>query len=153
MKNTLALIPLLALLLTGCKTSSPLISPTLVQQGVATGVSYSVARYTNAVPYLRAADTIICSAANSTNIAPAQIVAAIEAAGLTKTPESVLILNSALLLYIGVWQSYGNDAVNNVPTLKLYLQATCNGIQQGLVGVVGATRGVPDKNWPVVKFQ
>ncbi len=151
MKNLFSLIPLLALaLVAGCKTgSNQIISPALVQAGVATGVSYGVVKYPTAIPYLRAADSIICSAANGTNIAPSEIVAAIEAAGLTKTPESVLILNGALTLYIGVWQSYGADAVNNVPTIKLYLQATCNGITDGL----GGARSVRNEaKWPVVHY-
>lgn len=141
------ILPLAGLLATGCTAVTGKLTPSVVQQGTSAGVSYSTAKYPTAIPYVRAAGEVICSAANGTNISPAVIVAAVENsnAAFLKTPEGVLILNSALTLYIGVWESYGAEAVDNAPALKTYLQATCNGIQQGLVG---RPRGV----WPLVRF-
>lgn len=150
------IVPIIALTFAvGC--SSIKISPSTVQQGVATGVSYSVIKYPQVVPYLRAADDLICSAANGTNISPAQVIAAIErapSAAVLKTPEGVLILNAALTLYVGVWESYGVNAVNNAPTLQLYLKATCSGIAEGLPSASGnlTARRVSETGWPLVKF-
>jgi hypothetical protein len=142
---------------TGCTFIKSNVTPAVVQQGVATGVIYAVQKYPTAVPYLQAAAPIICMTANGTNFDPAQIVAAIEKsdAGPLKTPEAVLILNGALTLYIGIWDSYGADAVNRSPDLKLYLQATCNGMNAGLAGAPmlarpGVSATAPE--WPLIKF-
>lgn len=160
MKN-LILIPVLAavIILSGCKSGPGILSPSLVQQGVATGVSYSSAKYPQAVPFLRAAADVICSAANGTNLAPADVVAAIESSPSTaalKTPEGTLIINSALMLYIGVWNSYGSNALASAPQIQPYLKATCDGTTEGLpspnLGVMRlqAARGAIEK-WPLVK--
>lgn len=150
MKTIICLALSACLLTCGCSTITGKLTPPVVQQGVATGVSYSTAKYPTAIPYVRAAGEVICSAANGTNLSPAAVVAAVESSNATflKTPEGVLILNSALTLYIGVWESYGAEAVNNAPVLKTYLQATCDGINQGLVGRTREVRGV----WPIIKF-
>ena len=150
-------ITLLALVLVaGCGTTS-LISPLIVEQGVATGVSYSVAQYPAAVPYLKAVAPIVCSEAANTNLAPAQVVAAIEsstAASALKTPEGVLILNGALLLYTGVWESYGSNTVASSAVLQTYLQATCNGMNEGLGtnALSVARKGPPAAHWSKVRF-
>lgn len=147
--------PLLAALtlalLTGC--SSVKISPAIVHQGVSAGVSYSVTKYPNAVPYLRAAAPVICSAANSTNLSPNEVVSAIESSGASafKTPEGVLILNTALTIYIGLWNSYGDTALNNAPQFRLYLLATCNGLNDGLASRSGVASS-PSATWPRVTF-
>lgn len=157
MKVLKSLFPVLivAVLIVGC-TGPRAISPAIVQQGVAMSVGYSALKYPTAVPYLRAATPVICSAANSSNLAPAQVIAAVESSGASsvKTPEGVLILNTALLLYIGVWQSYGEDALNNSPQLRLYLQATCDGMTAGLPQPAGAAKALqaPAKSWPLVAF-
>lgn len=160
-----AMLMLMGFLVTGCASSPVKITPALVQQGVATGVAYSTAKYPQAVPYLKAADLVICSASEGTNLAPSEVVAAIESsdAAALKTPEAVLILNTALTLYTGVWDAYGADALNNQPDLKLYLQATCAGISDGLPPIslptpitpmmakrIVDSRGNP--NWPHVKM-
>lgn len=145
---------LAAFLLAGCKTNR--LSPLIVQQGVATGVAYSVLKYPSAVPYLKAATPVVCAAGAGTNISPAAVVASIEGTPLAeqvKTPEGVLILNSALLLYTGIWESYGSNAVANSDVLKEYLVATCNGMNQGLAYVPTlSSRNAPAARWPKVKF-
>jgi hypothetical protein len=144
---------------TGCGTTGggSAMSPAVVRVGVATGVAYSAAKYTNAVPYIRAATPVICSVANGTNLAPGDVIRAVELSDATalKTPEGVLILNAAMLLYTGVWQSYGSNAVANAPTLKLYLQATCDGLHDGLPGQSDATRASKSarvQEWPHITF-
>lgn len=157
MKRKLTLLLAVALLAsglftTGC-TSTNRISPATVHQGVAAGVAYSSAKYTNAVPYLRMAVPVICAAANGTNLAPAEVVKAIEGANISlKTPEAVLILNAALMFYTGIWDSYGEDALNKAPELRPYLEATCSGITAGLPSIIGLMRAAPDGKWPLVKF-
>jgi hypothetical protein len=115
-KNSLYSLLIILPLLAGCSTTS-VISPAVVQQGVATGVSYGVLKYPQAVPELRIASEVICSAANSTNLSPAVVVSAVQAADPNLTPETTLIINGALVLYIGIWDSYGAKALDNQPDI------------------------------------
>lgn len=150
------MFPLVLASLCGCGTSKPLLSPALVQQGVSAAVSYGVAKYPATVPYIRAAEPVICSASEGTNLAPAEVIAAVNEAGVLKTPESVFILNSALLLYEGVYNSLGVDVLNDYELLRNYLHATCLGIGQGLpspnlampMGAVYRARSWPQAKWP-----
>lgn len=152
----LAAISALVALTFGC--SSLKITPQIVEQSVSTGVKYSVAKYPNSIPYLRAAAPVICSAAYQTNLIPALVIEAIQnsEAEKLKTPEAVLILNSAMLLYIGLWNSYGDDALTKAPMFRLYLQATCEGIQGGLpapLSIPELLQEYPGKrDWPKVRF-
>ncbi len=114
-------------------------------------VQYGVQKEPSAIPGVRAAGAVICSAADGTNLSPAQVVADIGSISPSlNTPTAILIENSALTLYIGVWDSYGADAVNRSPELKLYLQATCAGINAGL-GTTALTATAPKNAWPMVK--
>lgn len=155
--KVLSLIALaaLAVSLVGCK--SP-IAPGVVRLGVSTGASYSLLKYPQAAPAVRASADIICAQANGTNLAPESVYAAVNAYS-HQTPESVLIVNSALSLYTLLWNGYGANAVNNIPQLKLYLGATCDGLNDA-VGTIPTTTAAPsmlrsapvDKNWPHVNF-
>ena len=155
-KEILSLLALVALSisLVGCK--SP-IAPGLVRLGVSSGASYSLLKYPQAAPAVKASADIICSQSNGTNLAPASIYAAVNAYQ-NQTPESVLIVNTALSLYTLLWNGYGTDAVNNIPQLKLYLSATCDGLHDALPPATAA--GAPtvmraaaqNKNWPHVDF-
>jgi hypothetical protein len=152
---TLPLVAAVALFAIGCKNTSPTLGPALVQQGVATGVSYSVIKYTNAIPYLKVGAQVVCASAGGTNISPAAIITALEQSSVAnslKTPEGVLIFNSALLLYTGIWESYGSNAVASVAQLQPYLQATCNGMNQGLAYTTLSARNAPVATWPKAKF-
>jgi len=147
----------LAVSLVGCKSTNG-IGPGVLRLGVASGASYSLLKYPQAAPAVRASADIICSEANGTNLAPAAIYAAVNAYG-QQTAESTLIVNSALGMYTLIWNGYGVDAVNNSPTLKLYLSATCDGLTDALSGLPSPTaapsvlRSAPvNKDWPHVKF-
>lgn len=147
----------LALATTGCKNHQ--MNASLVRTGVAAGVSYSAVAYPQAVPYLRMSSVVICSQASGTNLSPAEVVAAIEAspeADAIKTPEGVIILNGALTLYNGLWESYGADAIANAPTFQLYLKATCDGIHDGLLMNTPTLQARAARtqfaSWPLVKF-
>lgn len=162
MKKIISLFVLaaLAVSLVGCGTTGgtangPSIGAPLVRLGVSTGAAYSLLKYTNALPAVKASAAIICSQAHSTNLAPAAVVEAINAYH-QQTPESVLIVNSALTLYTTIWNSYGTVAVTNYPTLRLYLEATCDGLNDAIASVPspGVVRNaVPNKAWPQVKFK
>lgn len=130
-------------------------SPLVVQQGVAAGVAYSAVKYPTAVPYLKAATPVVCAASEGNALSPEEVVAAIENTPLVtqlKTPEGVLILNGALVLYTGVWEGYGKDAVANSDSLREYLKATCLGMEQGLSFSTLSARNQPTVTWPKVKF-
>lgn len=155
-KEILSLLALVALSLSlvGCK--SP-IAPGLVRLGVSSGASYSLLKYPQAAPAVKASADIICSQANGTNLEPASIYAAVNAYQ-NQTPESVLIVNTALSLYTLLWNGYGTDAVNNVPQLKLYLSATCDGLTDAVGTLASPTppslvrASAPNQNWPHVNF-
>lgn len=146
------LIPFILMAVTGC-SSLKQISPALVQQGVSTTTRYALSKYPQAKPGVQIAQNVICSAANSTNIAPEQVVAAIQ--GTTQlTPESTLIINGALTLYIGIWDSYGADAVSKTPVLQTYLKATCDGLVDALgtslMTMKAKAEPAPSVTWPLV---
>lgn len=144
-------IALISAMITGCQTSTPTISPALVQQGVTTLVQYGIQKEPAAKPGVQAAALLICSAADGTNLSPTQVVADIGKIDPSmNTPTAVLIENSALTLYVGIWESYGADAVNRSPQLKLYLQATCAGMNAGL-GTTAAAKLVTNP-WPIIRY-
>ena len=159
--SVMALVATVALFTTGCtstNTSGPTIAALVLQEGVATGASYALTQYTNAVPFIEAATPIICSAANGTNFDPAFVVNEIDnspQASSLKTPEGALILNSALTLYIAVWDSYGASAVTNSANMQLYLTATCNGLTQAVSqsgGIKASSYKAARKiEWPLIK--
>jgi len=155
MKKTLSLLSLavLAVGLVGCGTTGTQIGPPMVRLGVSTGASYGLLKHPQALPAVKASADIICSQAAGTNLAPANVVAAINTY-TEQTPESVLIVNSALSLYTLVWNGYGAEAVKNTPALQTYLQATCDGLQDALASqpTSGVTRNAPpNPAWPLVR--
>lgn len=152
--NSIKILLLMAAVVATAGCSSVQLSPSVVQVGVSTGVRYSVAKYPESIPYLKAVTPIVCSAAYATNLAPEQVIAAIESspASALKTPEATLILNSALTLYVGIWASYAQEPVFNAPLLREYLLATCNGLQDG-IGLPSEVRtAAPTTPWPRVRF-
>lgn len=154
------LILLPVILLAGCTSTKQLITPAIVRQGVSALEGYSISKYPDTVPYLKAAAPVICSAANSTNLSPTQVINALEKskANELKTPQGVLILNSLLVLYIGIWDAYGDDAVNRSPDLQSYLKATCDGMNDRLpvdsrvLQMMLARPWVSFNDWPLVGF-
>lgn len=119
------------LMLTGCK--SPTVTKGVVRTTVATGVGFGVLKSPTAIPYLRASAPVVCSAAHGTNIAPVEVIAALEGsdARFLKTPEGTLIMNGALSLYMTLFDEYG-ASIKNLPLLQSYLEGVCEGINLGL---------------------
>lgn len=145
---SMALIPALC----GCSTvGNNNLAPSLVRVGVATGVAYGVMKYPASAPGVRIAGEVVCSAANGTNLSPASVIEAINAVSPNISPETTLIVNGALVLYIGVWNSYGQGAVSNAPNLKLYLKATCDGINDGLHTPARTTARPATEIWPLLR--
>ena len=147
----------LAVSLVGCKSA---IAPSVVRLGVGAGASYSLLKYPEAAPAVKASAAIICSQANSTNLSPEAVYAAVDAYK-EKTPESVLIVNTALGMYTLVWNGYGQTAVSNNPAFKLYLEATCGGLMDAVATIpvtpspatLTILRAAPQsKAWPQVTF-
>ena len=138
------------LILSGCSSTRPILSPAMLQAGVQSAVTFGVSKYPDAIPYVRAVEPIVCAASEGTNLAPAEVVAAIQDADVLKTAESVFIVNSALLLYQGIYNAYGADAVNQSESLRAYLHATCIGIGQGLPP--GAVVAAGRTQWPMVRW-
>ena len=144
----------LAAIVTGCTGPNSQISPALVQQGVFTLTAYAVAKEPASVPYLKAAAPLICAAASGTNgLSPEAVVAAIEASPLAsqlKTPEATLALNGALMLYIGIWDSYGTNV--DLTAMQPYLLATCLGLSAALPPSPASLKSAPRVSWPLVRF-
>lgn len=149
----------LAVSLVGCKSSA--IAPSVLRLGVGAGASYSLLKYPEAAPAVKASAAIICSQASNTNLSPEAVYAAVDAYK-EKTPESVLIVNSALSLYTLIWNGYGATAVTNNPQFKLYLEATCGGLTDAVATIpivpssntLSILRAAPpvSKQWPQVSF-
>lgn len=132
-------IPLVAVLclglLVGCKSTPQQLTKALYVTTVSSGIALGADRYPSSVPYLRVAAPIICAAGNSTNISPAEIVAALQnspAANAVATQEGKLILNGALILYVSAYEAYGADYVDHHEQLRNYLQWTCESFALGL---------------------
>jgi hypothetical protein len=142
-----------AAFVTGCTGPNSQISTALVQQGVFTFASYAVAKNPTIKPYLAAATPVICSAATGTNgLSPEAVVAAIEASPIAsqlKTPEAMLALNGVMMLYIGIWDSYGTSV--NLTTMQPYLLATCNGLTAALPANPVSSKASKKINWPLVR--
>lgn len=170
MKKLIALSLLAAIItLTGCKTNDNAnVGPALLRLGVSTAAGYSLLKHPEAVAGVSVGASIICAAANGTNISPAQVVAALNAYG-ELTPEAVFVLNAAIGAYTLAFN--GLSDTNNA-TANPYLVATCGGLQDALLIPVSSLTGVsgaggaasfsrtsvvaadkPVVGWPQVKFK
>ena len=136
-----------AILLCGCSTVKQ-ITPKLVQQGTEAVVRFGVSRYPQAEPEVRIAGDVICSVANGTDLSPSNIVAQVKIIEPNLSPEGSLIINGGIMLYQGIWNSFGADAVNGNEQLKAYLQATCLGFTYGLPSQLPRAY---NPAWPMVR--
>lgn len=154
MKNIFAIIPLIALVLvTGCSNTKPLVTPAVVKSGSSSAVSLGVKQWPEARPYVAASIAVLCSQAAGTNLSPASLEAALEAspiAAQAKTLTGVIVLNSMLMIYNVVWNSFVSEAVAN-SLAKPYLQAACDGGNEGLA-VRGVRSPAEANKWPQVRY-
>ena len=156
MNKILSLLSLSVILLAGC-ASAPNIGPAVTQASVYAAASFGIQQNPDVLPYIKAAQPIICQAADGRTIDPAAIVANLQSANVEalKTPEAELIINSVLAIYEGVYYSYGADIQASV--VQPYLQATCDGLTQAIGNKLTAMNkalAAPKfdaANWPRVK--
>jgi hypothetical protein len=149
MKKLILSIAAVALLVTaGCKTANPNAGPALLRLGVSTTAGYSIMRYPQAVPGVRAGADVICAAAAGTNVSPVQIVAALDAYGV-KSPEAVFILNAALGAY-----NIAYNGLSSTNAAQPYAQAVCDGLHDALMlsPTVALRNSVRLQQWPQVRF-
>jgi len=134
MKRTLLIITAalaLAAFVTGCSTTSTVLTPAVIQQAVTISVEGGLLTEPQAAPEVKIAGAVICASASATNVAPASIVASLQAAGLTNNlAEATLIVNGALLIYEVAYNSI--VSTNDQAAAQPYLQAVCDGINAAL---------------------
>lgn len=122
------------LLLAGCSTTGTGANPmttAALTAAVSLGESFALEQHPEAVPFVRAGADVVCSAANGTNIAPADIVAAMTAANITNDTAK-LILNGSIAIYDTVFAFIGTNGIQSQPALQDYTKALCAGMEQGL---------------------
>lgn len=114
--------------LTGCQ--SPNAGPmthAAFTAAVTLGEQFALESKPEAIPYVRAAVPVVCGVANSTNASPAEVVAALQKAGITNA-EAKIVINGGIALFNVVVSGIGT----NQAEIQLYATDLCNGMQAGL---------------------
>lgn len=139
MKQILSLILIVPLLLvSGCGSpNASVMSHTAFRAAVTLGEQIALDVHPEATPYVRAATPVVCGVANSSNISPAAIVAALDAAGVTNKTTRDLVNGSLAILNVIV-ASIGT----NQTELRLYGQDLCAGMTDGLPPVNAVARAM-----------
>jgi hypothetical protein len=107
---------------------NPLLTPAALTTEVSQGIQVGLDVCPAAAPDVALARDMICTAASITNTDPAAIVAWLQGAGITNS-NSKLIVDSALLVYEGVWTIIGTNTTDQI---EPYLTALCAGFTAGL---------------------
>lgn len=129
-------IPLLAVLLCGCNTTTPLITPAQLTSDVSGGIRIGLDVYPAAAPDIALGRDVICTAANNTNTDPAIIVNDLAALNITNS-NSKLIVDGAIFAYEKVYAIIGTNTTTQV---QPYLAALCDGFTAGLLSVTSTAR-------------
>jgi hypothetical protein len=124
---TLALLTA-SLFMVGCKTASPLLTPSAVTGEVASLTRIGLDVYPAAGPEVSLARDVICGAAAVTNVDPAAIVRDLSTLTTTNA-ETKIIVDGAMFLYEQVYNLIGT---NTTTQIQPYLQAVCDGLSQAL---------------------
>lgn len=114
----------------GCSTTPQPMTRAAVTGAVSLGVQIGTERYPESVPYIRAATPVVCSAADGTNIQPAEIVAALQP--VVTNDHAKMIINGAVVIYDVIFESYGTNWIEHQAYLKDILGGVCDGLTQGL---------------------
>ena len=133
MKHLILILALSITFLSGCGTTGQNVIPfPLVTSVVASGVSDAILIDPSSKPLLDIAGGVICEQSKGTNVNAADLVSKLESAGVLSASNkvAVAVVNNALFIYDGVFQTYGLS-VSNTPVLQGYLGAICSGFQQG----------------------
>jgi len=129
----LALLSVVGLLaFSGCTSTNPNVRPmthAAFTAAVTLGEQFALEAKPEAVPYARAATAVVCSVANGTNVSPAAIVAALNAANVTNATAK-MIINSSLAIYNVVIMAY--PVSTNQSEIREYAKDLCNGLTAGL---------------------
>jgi len=139
MKLITCLFLLLPVLFVGCSSTNPNAPMThvAVRSAVTLGTQFLLEDNQEAVPYLRAATEVVCATASKTNVNAAQIVADLEAAGVTNRTTRLIITGSLAIF---------NTAVAGIGTnhteVSLYAQDVCSGLRDGLPPVNAVARAM-----------
>jgi hypothetical protein len=121
-------ILVLLLILTGCgTTANPALGPAALQASVTLGTEIATDRHPELVPQFRLAGTAACAVADGTNIAPAEMVSAMDKAGITNLLARD-IMNGFLATYNVAYVYVGT----NFDRFRPYSRALCDGIRMGL---------------------
>ena len=127
------LVSALCLSFTGCATGKPggnsSFGPDLLHVGVNAAAVGVVIKYPDAIPPMRVAASVICAASNGTNIAPADIVRALDAA-VTPNKNALLAITVGLNLYS---VAYNGLVDKSAASASPYLKAVCDGISEALL--------------------
>lgn len=94
---------------------------------VTLGEQIGLETHPEATPYVRAAVPVVCAVANGTNVTPAEIVKALEAANVTNVTAK-LIINGGLAIFNVVVTGLGT----NQTEIRAYGQDLCDGMRAGL---------------------
>lgn len=136
---------LFALTLAGCATTPtprPDPGPLVLGVAVQAAITYGTEKRPETIPYLKAADTIVCKCAVEGRVNPQDVIDAIEAnvPGSLATPEAKLIFNAAFVFYDAAFAQYAATK-----DMKPYLQAVCQGMTLALpeTGRMPVTIAVP----------
>jgi len=135
-----------ALLLCGCKTNGPM-THAAFRAAVTLGEQVALEQHPEATPYLRAATPVVCAVANSTNASAGEIVAALEAAGVTNQTAKLIINGSLALLNVVV-----SGLGTNQTEARLYSQDLCAGMQAGLPPAADGRESMVRRNVPALNF-
>lgn len=128
--------------LCGCVTTST-IQNAVIKKGVSEAVKYGATKWPDSKPYVAAVGPVVCSVAAGTNLSPDAVISALETstiANAVKTDSGAIVANMVIAVYSGAWELWGADAVKNSAALKGALQATCDGINDGLSNRTRAMR-------------
>lgn len=131
-KSRLLIMALLSVLVLeqGCTSSNPNVGPmthAAFTAAVTLGEQFALEQHPEATPYVRAAAPVVCAAANGTNVSPASIVEALNAAGVTNATAKIVI-NGGLALFNVVVVGLGT----NQTEVRAYAMDLCTGMQNGL---------------------
>ena len=129
-RSFLIITALFSLALVGCTTTpgSVTMTPAQLTTAVSVGVQVGLDVYPAATPDVALARDSICAAASSANTSPEAIVNDLAALNLTNS-NSKLIVDSALLVYEGVYTAIGTNTTGQI---QPYLTALCAGMTAGL---------------------
>lgn len=127
-------------LVTGCATQNKPLTVAVVRASVSTGALFGIEQDPTVVPYLQAATPVICDVAGQGKVNPADVVQALQSAGVDqlKTPAGVAIINSSIAIYEAVYDSYGTNVQASV--VQPYLEGVCLGLKDAVPPVGGVVK-------------